>query len=147
MKTVAAQTAKLVRQELKSNFPGVKFTVKSDSYAGGNSVNVSYTDTQFTQEQVETVLAKFQQGNFNSMEDIYEYSNTQDHAQVKYLFVKREMSEEVKAELLAEVNKVWGNGTVLAYNDYAKNAGEWVSTLVYRLFRQWTGVINQQKAA
>src|ERR1700722_15654415 len=41
-------TAKLVRAALKkafaSPYPGVRFSVRSDKYAGGASVNVTWTD-------------------------------------------------------------------------------------------------------
>ena len=37
-------TAKLIRSALKAAFPGVKFSVNSDKYAGGSSIRVKYTD-------------------------------------------------------------------------------------------------------
>ena len=37
-------TAKLIRAALKAAFPGVKFSVNSDKYAGGSSIRVKYTD-------------------------------------------------------------------------------------------------------
>lgn len=39
-----AQTAKLVRAALRKGFPGVKFSVRSDTYAGGASIHVKWTD-------------------------------------------------------------------------------------------------------
>lgn len=39
-----AETAKLVRKALKPAFPGVKFSVRSDSYSGGASIDVYWTD-------------------------------------------------------------------------------------------------------
>lgn len=39
-----AETAKLVRQALKKAFPGVKFSVRSNTYAGGASIYVTWTD-------------------------------------------------------------------------------------------------------
>jgi hypothetical protein len=38
------ETAKLVRQSLKEAFPGVKFAVRSSTYSGGASIDVSWTD-------------------------------------------------------------------------------------------------------
>jgi hypothetical protein len=38
----AAETAVLVRAELKAAFPGVKFSVKTHTYAGGASIDVRY---------------------------------------------------------------------------------------------------------
>jgi len=37
-------TAKEIRKTLKLHFAGVKFSVRSKSYSGGASVNVSWTD-------------------------------------------------------------------------------------------------------
>jgi hypothetical protein len=39
----AAQTAKLVREALKREFPGVKFAVQPHRYDGGASVSVRWT--------------------------------------------------------------------------------------------------------
>lgn len=39
-----AQVAKLLRVHLKREFPGVKFSVRSESYSGGSSVRVEWTD-------------------------------------------------------------------------------------------------------
>lgn len=35
-----AETAKLVRKELKKHFPGQKFSVRSHTYAGGASISI-----------------------------------------------------------------------------------------------------------
>ena len=63
--------AKNLRIELKKAFKGVKFSVTS-SYS---SLNVSWTDGP-TLEQVEAIANRYQEGNFNGMEDIYEYNAT-----------------------------------------------------------------------
>src|SRR4051794_17392857 len=39
-----ATTAKLVRTALKTQFPRIKFTVRSRSYSGGASIDVAWTD-------------------------------------------------------------------------------------------------------
>ena len=39
----AVETARLVRKALKARFPDVRFSVRSDSYAGGASVRVGWT--------------------------------------------------------------------------------------------------------
>lgn len=40
----AAETAKRLRLALKNAFPGVKFSVRSRTYSGGASIDVSWTD-------------------------------------------------------------------------------------------------------
>jgi hypothetical protein len=51
-------TAKLIRAALKAAFPGVKFSVKSDQYAGGSSIRVKYTDGPVLAE-VEAIAKEF----------------------------------------------------------------------------------------
>lgn len=40
----AADTAKLVRVALKRSFPGTRFSVRSKTYSGGASIDVSWMD-------------------------------------------------------------------------------------------------------
>ncbi len=64
-----AETAKLVRKALAKAFPGVKFSVRSESYSGGCSVNVRWTDGPLTRE-VETVAKMFEGKRFDGMIDM-----------------------------------------------------------------------------
>ena len=68
-----ADTAKLVRAALKETFPGVKFSVRSDVYAGGASIRIKYTDGP-TYEQVKAVAGMFEGSYFDGMTD-YKGSN------------------------------------------------------------------------
>ena len=61
-------TAKLIRAALKESFAGVKFSVKSSSYAGGASINISYVDGP-TSKQVEYVISVFEGSYFDGMQD------------------------------------------------------------------------------
>jgi hypothetical protein len=63
-----ADTAKLVRQALKESFPGVKFSVRSHSYAGGASIDVRWTDGP-NSKQVDSVLDQFEGAYFDGMID------------------------------------------------------------------------------
>lgn len=65
-------TAQLIREALKAAFPGVKFSVTSESFANGSSVSIAYTDGP-SRKQVAQVYAAFKSGHYNSSEDIYEY--------------------------------------------------------------------------
>tara|TARA_E500000331_G_scaffold160142_1_gene155223 strand:- start:10540 stop:10998 length:459 start_codon:yes stop_codon:yes gene_type:complete len=52
-----------------------KLWVKTENYAGGNSVRVYLLNpTKETQELSDTLMNLFQYGNFNGMIDLYEYS-------------------------------------------------------------------------
>jgi len=61
-------TAKLVRAALKESFAGVKFSVTSDSYAGGASINIKYKDGP-TESQVNAVINNFKGAYFDGMID------------------------------------------------------------------------------
>ncbi len=89
----------MIRQILKAEFPGKKFSVTSDY----NSILIRYRDGVAT-EKVEALTDKFEMGDFNSMEDIYEYSNRNpDLPQVKYVFIDREMSQEAEAAIIRDL--------------------------------------------
>lgn len=93
-KSSAANCAQAIREELAKVFPGVKFKVTSQNFAGGDSVHISWTDGPLS-SQVEEVTGKYQYGHFNGMEDLYEYSNSrEDIPQTKYVSESRSMSEE-----------------------------------------------------
>lgn len=99
-RTGAANTAAAIREELKAAFFGVKFSVKSSNFAGGDSVDVSWTDGP-TRDEVEAIVNKYQYGHFNGMEDLYEYSNRrEDLPQAKYVQTHRTMSPEAEALIL-----------------------------------------------
>jgi hypothetical protein len=66
--------AKNLRIELKRAFPSVKFSVRSESYSGGNSIHISWTDGPLT-EDVNKICNKYQEGHFDGMEDIYNYNH------------------------------------------------------------------------
>lgn len=129
--TQAAKTAKAIRQELKSLFPSIKFQIRSETYSGGNSVNIGYTDG-VCQKTIESVVNKYQQGKFNSMEDIYEITNRDESIpQVKYIFVDRKMSNEVLEQLLVEIGL-----TMDQYQDgWCEHFRTHYSTVVYKKFQ------------
>jgi len=49
-----AGAAAAIKQELKDAFPNIKFSVRSDSFAGGDSVHIAWTDGPTTR-QVEAI--------------------------------------------------------------------------------------------
>lgn len=63
-----------IRTELKKAFPKTKFSVRSEVYSGGDAVRIDWTDGP-TQKQVESITAKYGEGHFDGMNDIYEYAN------------------------------------------------------------------------
>lgn len=104
----AAQCAKLIRQELKTAFPDIKFRVHSENYSGGDAVNIYWTDGPL-HDSIDAIVSKYQYGNFNSSIDLYEYSNKiTDLPQAKYVFCNREMSAKAQREISEELSKSYG---------------------------------------
>ena len=64
-----AETAKLVRAALKQEFPGQKFSVRSDTYSGGASIDVSWTDGP-TAKSVDAVVGVFAGADFDGSIDL-----------------------------------------------------------------------------
>ena len=68
-----AACAAAIRKELKAKYPSVKFRVRSEIFAGGNLVGISWNLGPVTKD-VDKITDKYAYGKFNSMEDIYEYN-------------------------------------------------------------------------
>lgn len=62
------ETNKLIRKVLKESFPGVKFSVRGKSYAGGGSTNIAWTDEP-NAKQVESLISVFEGSYFDGMID------------------------------------------------------------------------------
>jgi len=69
-----AETAKLIRAQLKAEFPGVKFSVKSKVYSGGASITVGWTDGP-TGKAVDAVVQVYSGAGFDGMIDM-KYNKT-----------------------------------------------------------------------
>ena len=73
------EVATLVRRRLKQVWPEVKFSVRTDTYAGGASIDARYTGGP-GQHEVEKVMHEYQFARFDSMTDYgfsaYHWLNT-----------------------------------------------------------------------
>lgn len=80
MKTLSepAQAAKLIRSELKKAFPGIKFSVTTETYSMGNSIYISYDKEKLTRIQIESIADKYKAGSFDGMTDSYNFRNSND---------------------------------------------------------------------
>uniref|UniRef100_A0A6M3KXQ4 Large polyvalent protein associated domain-containing protein n=1 Tax=viral metagenome TaxID=1070528 RepID=A0A6M3KXQ4_9ZZZZ len=90
-----------IKTELKRAFPGVKFSIRSKSFSGGDSIHVDWTDGPIT-EEVEKVTGKYQEGSFDGMEDIYNYN----HSAFPYVFGGAKYVQESRHLSAALVGKV-----------------------------------------
>lgn len=82
-----AQCAKLIRAELKQNFPNIKFSVRSSNFSMGNAIDIRYSGN-VAEEDVEKLVAKYEYGRYDGMQDMYEINNRRnDIPQAKYICV------------------------------------------------------------
>jgi hypothetical protein len=128
-----AACAKAIKQELKISFPLIKFSVKSESFAGGDAVRISWIDGPAS-KSVEEITDKYQYGHFNGMEDIYEYSNDVENIpQSKYVTTSREISTEKREAARIALASEYGR-QIFSDNDYLEwcFGGCWGSNAIYR---------------
>lgn len=102
--TESALAAKMVRQELKQKFKGIKFKVTSENYSMGSSLNISWIDGP-TEKEVDTIVQKYQYGSVNPMEDTYDMDNVKDFPQAKYVFTRREYSNDVLMQAFNDLKR------------------------------------------
>ena len=100
-----AETAKMIRKDLKKAFPKTKFYVRSDTYAGGSSVDVTWENGPVTSD-VNMVVHKYQYGHFDGQTDCYDVdSSRNDIPQVQYVQVSREVCETIKEQVFKWLQK------------------------------------------
>lgn len=110
-KCEVATVSSNIRAELKKAFPGVKFSVKKLSF---DCVQISWTDGPIKTE-VEAISDKYEDGHFNSMEDIYEYNTSPFnvvYGGVKYVTTRRDYSDELLEKGIVQARKQFGKDLV-----------------------------------
>ena len=114
-----ADTAKLMRSALKAQFPGVKFSVRSDVYSGGASIRVTWTDGPFIND-VEKIANRYAGATFDGMIDLKEYHSSLVYfdgesvpREVRYgsdfVFCDRDLSDEYVQALSYEAQRMLDN--------------------------------------
>lgn len=97
--------AKNIRIELAAAFPGVKFSVKSRRFSGGDAIDVSWTDGP-NSDQVDEIIDRYSAGSFDGMEDIYRYERNawrDAFGDAKYIFGARTNSPKAIESALRTV--------------------------------------------
>jgi len=107
-KTSHALCAQAIRKELKEKFPKTKFKIRSEGYSMGNNVSISWVEGP-KEKEIEEITDKYQQGHFDGMTDLYEYSNRNlNLPQVKYVFTRRLFSFESMEKIVEMFNTRYG---------------------------------------
>lgn len=130
--TESAQCAKLIRAELKLAFPGVKFSVRSQQFAGGDSVDIGYQNGP-TYDAVNAIVKKYQDGDFDGMIDLYEYRpNPQNLPRAKYVMVQRDITNDIREATKIKIAKEYGIPDINDEQLWRKYTGAWSNERVYR---------------
>jgi phospholipid N-methyltransferase len=132
-----AETAKLLRAELKRCFPKTVFSVRSKTYSGGSSISVGWEDGPTTR-QVEAVTDRYKGADFDGMQDLKTYRGPQwmDGKRVEmgadYVFCSRSYSPDLVRHIAVLVEARYGvavelrtdsDGGVHWHQDYAMVVG------------------------
>jgi hypothetical protein len=103
------KAAVLIRKELKSAFPTIKFRVISSSFSMGDSVDI-FWDNGPSRDAVRKITRKYQYGHFDSMTDCYENSNCrEDLPQSKFVTCQRTITPELLAQAANQIKKIFVN--------------------------------------
>jgi hypothetical protein len=120
-----ADTAKLLRQALKRAFPRARFSVRSATYAGGASIDVSWTDGP-TEKAVKALADEFAGADFDAMQDLKtyrapelvpdpEYGIKEIHYGADFIFCVRSISDELASKILDRVRPIHDDREQLGY--------------------------------
>jgi hypothetical protein len=90
----------------------VKFSIKSRRFSMGDAIDVSWIDGP-TSKQVDEIIDRYSAGDFNGMEDLYEYSRDfwiKAFGDAKYVHSRRDMSDAAYASAIRTMaTKYQGN--------------------------------------
>lgn len=139
-----AETAQMLRVALKSAFPGVVFSVRSKSYSGGASINVSWTDGP-TDADVSRVTSLYAGASFDGMVDLKSYHDSivmgadgpkVVHFGADFVFTQRRLSTELLSRVYARACRKYG----VEMRTDAVRASSWGAELVPEIarVRPWT---------
>lgn len=116
-KELAAEKAKprpsysrLLKRELTAKFPNINFSVRYDSFAGGDSIDVYYSNGPDYSE-INDIAEKYEKGRYDSLTEIYNYKGQNYGA--KYVMTHRQISEDV----FEQIAKFYAKQNGLQYVD------------------------------
>lgn len=118
MKSKVQKSTLLLKKYLRTKY-GINFSVTSDFYAGGSSLRVKWT-LGVDQKTIENEVNRLQEGNFDGMEDMYNYKkgaevglkiDGQEIQTYKYVFCSQDIPTELwykLAKLISDNNRFEG---------------------------------------
>ncbi len=153
-RSTQAKAAAMIRKHLKTEYPHTTFKVTSRGFAGGDSVDIRWTDGPTTKE-VQAFTGQFQYGNFDGMQDLYEYTNTRDDIpQSKYVHCQQGHSAAAYRDMVSILNELrnWnlqvdenaGYNTIVDGDHHTGNG--WASQEIYRSLITYSLICTECKA-
>ena len=131
MLSVQANVAQTIRKELKEKFPSIKFSVKSESFAGGNSVDIYYTNG-VPEDDIRKLVNKYESGHFDGMTDCYNYHSNRDYPTAKYVMVNRKITDDVREKTKRNIAERYGIKDIDNEQEWFDKFQAWSNTVVYR---------------
>jgi hypothetical protein len=136
-----ALAAKNIKYELNKAFPGVIFSVRSKSFSGGDDVNVSW-ELGPTTKEVDAIIDRYQEGDFDGMIDLYEYrrdSETskfqKENGSAKYVFSQRSFPDYAYDIVIKHLCEIY-NVPFEAPLHSIRIDDEYATTLFHRLMQK-----------
>lgn len=148
------ETAQLIRETLKVEFPGVKFSVRSKSFANGSSVDVQWVDGP-TWKDVDGAISFYSGSTFDGMQDLSspKYHHTEGGEVIqygaKYVQAQRSFSAEflqhmadyatatyaftAEPEFQIIPASKYSTAHIEAKNTTARFGNDWAANFVYQL--------------
>ena len=114
-----------MRQALKRTFSGVRFSVRSETYAGGASIDIFWTDGP-TEKAVKALADEFAGADFDPSQDLKiprapelvpdpEYGVREIHFGADFIFCARAVSDELASKILDRVRPIHDDREQLGY--------------------------------
>jgi len=123
--------SKNAKAELKAAFPGVKFSVKTSRFSGGDSMHVKWTDGPNT-KQVEAIINKYSAGKFDGMTDCYDYNMTtwnEVFGDAKYVSASRDYSDALIEDAIRIVVNKFGGCEPITIDEYRRGSSwRWMNS-------------------
>lgn len=131
-----ALAAANIKKEIARAFPGIKFSVRSKSFSGGDSVDVAWILGP-TGAEVEAIIDKYQYGDFDGMDDSYNYRKDADgfravNGSAKYVHGQRSLPDGLFERVCRDIATLQGvaftstwqrrENDALGLDDYARRA-------------------------
>jgi phospholipid N-methyltransferase len=123
--TSVAESAKILREALKKEFPEIKFSVRSSNFSMGSSIDITYNDGPI-EKDVEKITSQFENISYDSMTgEILSGGN-------RYIHVRRDVSEENEKAIFNQLQKEYVNFDGWTLEDYNKGRMDWDVARIFR---------------